>query len=163
MTAASGAHDASTWKLPRLRIGRDGEWFHDDEEVTHPGILENLRSALAADDTGHYVSVGPVRVPVEVEDTPFVVLRVEAEGEQLVLTLNDLSREPLAIDTLSFDAQGVPRCRVKAGRFGARLSRAATHQLLEHVEHDDQRGTTTLVVGGGRHPLRGLGGASLDA
>jgi len=24
--------DPSTWKLPRLRIDRDGDWFHEGEE-----------------------------------------------------------------------------------------------------------------------------------
>jgi len=27
--------DPSTWKLPRLRIDREGAWFHEDEEITH--------------------------------------------------------------------------------------------------------------------------------
>ena len=49
------APDPSTWTLPRLRIDRDGEWFHDDAEVTHAGILVNLRENLRVDDQGHYL------------------------------------------------------------------------------------------------------------
>ena len=49
--------------------------------MTHPGILANLRENLRVDDDGHYLQVGPARVPVEVEDAPFVVVRVEARGE----------------------------------------------------------------------------------
>ena len=139
--------------LPRLRITRDGEWLHDGVEITHPGILANVRDNLRVDAAGHYLQVGPVRVPVEVDDAPWVVLRVEVEGEQLVLTLNDLSREPLAVDTLAFGADDVPRCRVKTGRFAERLSRAATYQLLEHVEQEGGEGRRTLVVGGRRHAV----------
>ena len=149
--------DASAWKLPRLRITRDGEWLHDDEEITHPGILANLQGNLRVDEQGHYLQMGPVRVPVEVADAPFVVLRVEAEGDELVLTLNDLSREPLAVGTLRFGEGGVPRCRVKDGRFAARLSRAAAHQLLARVEQDEAGGVPALRLGGSRYPLPALG------
>ena len=74
------APDPSTWTLPRLRIDRDGAWFHDDAEVTHAGILANLCDNLRVDVEGHYLQIGPVRVPVEVEDAPFVVERVEVRA-----------------------------------------------------------------------------------
>jgi hypothetical protein len=166
VTAASGAApragDPSRWTLPRLGIGRDGEWLHDGEEITHAGILRSLRDSLQVDAEGHFIAIGPARVPVEVEDAPYVAVRVEAEGDQLVLTLNDLSREPLGIDTLSFAPDGVPRCRVKGGRFRARLSRAAAYQLLERVVHDEASDTATLVVGGARHVLPALAGGPRD-
>ena len=82
--------DPSTWTLPRLRIDREGVWFHDDAEVTHAGIVANLRENLQVDERGHYLQIGPARVPVEVEDAPFVVERVEDEGGELVVTLNAL-------------------------------------------------------------------------
>jgi hypothetical protein len=147
--------DPSTWTLPRLRIDREGVWFHDDAEVTHAGIVANLRENLQVDERGHYLQIGPARVPVEVEDAPFVVERVETQGEQLVATLNDLSREPVALDTLRVDERGIPRCRVKDGRFDARLGRAATYQLLLHVV-TDPGAEPALVLGGRRYPVPGL-------
>ena len=147
------ASDPSTWKLPRLRIDREGDWLHEDEAVTHEGILANLRDNLRVDAQGHYLQIGPVRVAVDVEDAPFVVLRVEREGKRLVLTVNDLSREPLAAETLRFGAGGVPYCRVKDERFEARLSRAATYQLLQHVEYDEAEGAAALVLGTARYEL----------
>ncbi|HSD30777.1 MAG TPA: hypothetical protein VLB49_02620 [Gemmatimonadales bacterium] len=148
--------DPSTWTLPRLRIDRDGVWFHDDAEVTHAGIVANLRANLQVDGRGYHLQIGPVRVPVEVEDAPFVVERVETTGEGLTATLNDLTREPVALDTLRVDERGIPRCRVKDGRFDARLSRAAAYQLLKHVQPDEGSGRPTLVLGGRRHPVPGL-------
>jgi len=150
------ATDPSTWRLPRLRIDADGAWFHDDEEVTHPGILANLRDGLRVDDAGHYLPIGPVRVSVEVADTPFVVLRVEPEGDGLALTLNDLSRETLAPDTLRFSDRGTPYCRVKGGRFEARLSRPAAYQLFQRVETSAEGGTASLLLGDRRYSLPGL-------
>lgn len=146
--------DPSTWTLPRLRIDRDGAWYHDDAEVTHAGILANLRENLRVDEQGHYLQVGPARVPVEVEDTPFVVERVEAEGDGLTATLNDLSREPLAVESLRVDERGIPRARVKGGRFAGRLSRAATYQMLQFVQSGE--GGPALVLGGRRHRVPGL-------
>ena len=150
------ASDPATWKLPRLRIDRDGAWFHEDEEVTHEGILANLRENLQIDEQGHHLRIGPVRVPVEVEDTPFVIVRVEREGDALFVTRNDLGREPLAVDTLTIDARGVPRCRVQDGRFSARLVRAATYQLLQHVEPAEGPRPAALVLGDRRYPVPGL-------
>jgi hypothetical protein len=148
--------DPSTWTLPRLRIDREGAWFDDDEEVTHEGMLRSLRSNLSRDAEGYYLQIGPVRVPVDVDDAPFVVLRVEPDGDQLTLTLNDLTRETLAADTLRFGEDGAPYCLVKDGRFEARWSRAATYQLLQHVQCDESGATPNLLVGTRRHPLRGL-------
>ena len=148
--------DPSTWTLPRLRIDREGAWFHEDEEVTHAGILASLQGALCVDADGHYLPIGPLRVPVEVTDTPFVVLRVERARDSLMMTLNDLSRELLAPDTLRFTAGGAPYCRVKGARFEARLTRAAAYQLLQHVESDAAGGTASLVLGERRHRLPDL-------
>jgi hypothetical protein len=153
---ATPPSDPSTWTLPRLRIDRDGAWFHDDAEVTHEGILANLRENLDIDEQGHHLRIGPVRVPVEVEDTPFLIVRVEPEGDGLVVTRNDLGREPLAIETLTLDARGVPRCRVKEGRFTARLDRDATYQLLQHVEPGEGTRPAALVLGGRHYPVPGL-------
>jgi hypothetical protein len=150
------ARDRSLWRLPRLRIDREGVWLHEGEEVTHPGILDDLRNNLRVDAQGHYVQAGGVRVPVEVEDAPYVISRVESEGDELVVTLSDASRERLAVETLRFDSASVPYCRVKEGRFLARLSRAATYQLLLHAQYDESERAAALVVGGARHQVPGL-------
>src|SRR4029453_3023884 len=94
------ASDPSTWKLPRLRIDRDGLWYHDDVEATHEGILATLRDGLLHAADGHYLQIAPVRGPVEGDDAPFVGLRREEEGAGLAMILNDGSREALRPETL---------------------------------------------------------------
>ena len=64
--------DPSTWTLPRLRVDKDGAWYHEDEEVTHPGIVSSLRAALERDAEGYCIRIGAVRVPVVVEDDAFI-------------------------------------------------------------------------------------------
>jgi uncharacterized protein len=157
--AAAPPSDPSTWTLPRLRIDKDGVWYHEDAEVTHPGILASLREGLQRDAEGHHLSIGPVRVPVEVEDAPFVVIRAEADGEGLAVILNDGSREPLRPETLRLGAGEVPYCTVKDGRLEARLSRAAAYQLLAYMHEDAASGRTLLTLGSRRWevPRRGSG------
>lgn len=150
MTAAP---DPSTWTLPRLAIDRDGAWLAEDGEVTHPGLLANLRDNLRVDGQGHHLQIGPVRVPVQVEDAPYVVVRVELEPAPPSVILNDLSREPLRVETLAFGPGEIPYCRVRDGRFDARFSRAAAWELLQSVEHDDRVGGLVLVLPGLRHPI----------
>ena len=141
------ATDPSTWKLPRLRIDRDGLWYHEDAEVTHEGILASLRDGLLRDADGHYLQIGPVRVPVEVDDAPLVVVRVEADGEGLAVILNDGSREALQPETLRLGSGEVPYATVKEGRFQGRFSRAAAYQLLQRLEDDPESGRAALVLG----------------
>jgi hypothetical protein len=58
-----------------FRIDRDGAWRHEGVEVTHPGVLRNLFANLRSDGEDYYLQVGSRRVPVQVDDTAFVVVR----------------------------------------------------------------------------------------
>jgi hypothetical protein len=140
-----------------FRIDRDGGWRHDGVEVTHPGVLRNLFENLRADGDTHYLAVGPARIPVSVDDAPFVVVRIEADpGTAAVRAhLSDGSVEPLAIESLDVDAQAVPRCRVKGGRFRARLSVAAWLQLTALAEAALESGEPVLRLGERSVPLGG--------
>ncbi len=121
------------WKLPKLRIDRDGEWYDDDVQVTHPGVLANLRGNLQRDADGYHIQTA-VRIPVQVEDVPWVVTRIERHGERLHAVLNDGTEEDIDPASLYIGRDDVPYCSVKGGRFEGRLGRAATFQLLAMVE-----------------------------
>lgn len=146
-----------------FRIDREGLWRHEGQEVTHPGVLRNLYGSLRADADGHYLQVGPMRIPVEVEDAPFVVTRVERESKQmdraqaLRIYLTGGSDEPLAPESVWLAANQTPYCRVKSGRFIARFAVPAWLQLAEFVEEEPGTGATALVVGGRRFPLERRG------
>lgn len=139
-----------------FRIDREGAWRHEGVEVTHPGVLRNLYANLRVDGGGYHLRAGPLRVPVQVDDAPFVVTRAEspAGSDAVEAYLSDGSREPLDLDTLALDRRGIPYCRVKDGRFPARLSVAAWLQLARKVEADPRSGEPLLVLGSRRIPLR---------
>jgi hypothetical protein len=141
------------WQGPRLRIDLDGDWYDDDVLITHPGILANLRANLRRDAQGYFIQTR-VRIPVAVEDVPWVVVRLEPRGDRLHVWLNDGSEVDVDPTTLRMGAGDVPYCPVKDGQFEARLSRPAAFQLLSLVHYDEASGLGRLRLGGREYPLR---------
>ena len=139
-----------------FRIDREGTWRHDGVEVTHAGVLRNLYANLRADGETYHLQAGPLRVPVHVDDAPFVVVRAETgnEPDTIEIHLSDGSQEMLEVATLVLDPRGIPYCHVKGGGFRARLSIAAWLQLAERIETDPGSGAPALVLGARRIPLR---------
>ena len=142
----------SDWKLPDLRIDRDGEWYDEGIQVTHPGILANLRSNLKKDAAGYFIQTR-VRIPVRVDDAPWVVTRIERRGDTLHAILNDATEERVDPATVRLGAGEIPYCTVKGGAFEARFSRAATFQLLALADYDEVSGRGALRLGGREYPL----------
>ena len=155
----SEAASPAPFLLPQgiFRIDREGTWRHEGQEVTHPGVLGNLWANLRADERGHYLQVGPARIPVEVEDAPLVVTRVEAEqgpSEGLRVHLSDGSEERIDAAGLWIGRNGAPYCRVRSGGLVARFSVAAWLQLADRVE-EEPGGAPVLVLGSRRIRLAG--------
>jgi hypothetical protein len=145
--AGAGPFPESQWTLPRLRIDLNGDWYDDDVEVTHPGILANLRGNLRRDTEGYFIQTR-VRIPVTVDDRPWVITRLEARGERLHAFLNDGTETDVDPATLRLGPGDVPYCAVKGEGFEARFSRAATFQLLALAQYDEPTGRGTLRLGG---------------
>ena len=140
------------WKLPDLRIDVEGDWYDADIQVTHPGILANLRANLKKDADGYFIQTR-VRIPVKVDDAPWVVTRLERHGEGLHVMVNDGTEETVDPATVRLGRADVPYCAVKGGAFEARLSRAATFQLLALADYDEASGRGALRLGGREYPL----------
>src|SRR5256885_13290396 len=99
------------FKLPDLRIDIDGDWYDEGVQITHPGILANLRGNLRRDAEGYFIQTR-VRIPVTVEDAPFVVTRVERRGDGLHAYLNDGTDARLDPARLRLGAGDVPYAAV---------------------------------------------------
>lgn len=140
------------WTLPALRVDVDGEWWDGDVQITHPGVLANLRGTLRRDPAGYFLQTR-VRIPVEVADAPFVVTRIERRGEALHAWLNDGGEQDVDPATLRIGAGDVPYGTVKDGAFEARLSRAAAYQLLALADYDERSGRGALRLGGREYTL----------
>jgi hypothetical protein len=142
----------SDWTLPTLRVDASGDWYDDDVQVTHPGILANLRTNLKRDAGGYFIQTR-VRIPVDVADVPWVVTRCERRGDRLHVFLVDGTEEDVDPATLRIGPGDIPYVAVKGGGFEARFARAAAFQLLGLAEYDERTGRGTLRLGGREHQL----------
>ena len=139
------------WTLPQLRIDVDGEWWDGDVQITHAGILGNLRGNLRRDAGGYFIQTR-VRIPVEVADAPLVVGRVERRGDTLHAWLNDGSEQDVDPATVRLGRGDVPYVTVQNG-FTARLSRAAAYQLRALADYDARSGRGALRFGAREYVL----------
>jgi hypothetical protein len=135
----------AAWRLPHLRIDRNGDWFDGDVQVTHPGVLRNLRAGLRRDSDGYFIQTN-VRIPVEVDDVPWVITRLEPRAGGLHAQVNDDTEEIIDPASIRIGPGHVPYCTIKGGAFTARLDRAAAYQLLSLADYDEvsERGTLRL-------------------
>ena len=119
-----------------IRLDRTLRWWHDDEPIEHPRIVELFNTSLGLDDAGRYLlRIGQDWCVVQVEGAAYEVRVVDAVADgRVALRLSDRTAEPLAPESLALDTDGVLTCRVKEGRAGARFSRDAQYQLGQLLE-----------------------------
>lgn len=139
-----------------IRFGRDGCWYADGERISNRRIADLFSRHVRRGAAGGYVvRIGDEEAPIEVEDTPFVVVAatVEENGD-VAIELNDQSVERLDLDTLQIGAEAVPYCRVKGGIERARFLRPAYYQLARYV-HETEPGRFVLRAGKSTHRIGG--------
>ncbi len=139
-------------------IDKEGRWFYRGLEMFRRDIVLLLYRHLHRDAQGRYlIRLGGEEHYLEVEDTPFVVSRIDLQtpregGASFHLWLNDDSREPLDLDTLFVGKANVLYCTVKGGKFPARFRRQAYYQLADHVKEED--GRYLICLAGKKHFIR---------
>lgn len=140
-----------------IRFGRDGRWYSDDEPIVNPRIADLFaRHITRAEDGSWWLRIGDERAKIVVDDTPFVVTRVDGDPQRgFRITLNDRSTEDLAPSSLAFGDGDVLYCDVKSGAHRARFLRAAQSELLGHVTANGDG--FVLPVPGGVQPLEHRG------
>ena len=134
--------------MPDLFLDKEGRWFHEGVEITHPRTRLLFSKSIRRDPSGKYhVHVGPESAEVIVEDAPYTIRSVtileELDGppKEYILHLNDETQERLESDGLVVSEQNVMYCRVKGGAERARFLRPAYYQIcakLEYEEADDR-------------------------
>lgn len=119
----------------RMRIARDGRWFHDGAPIARPAMVRLFAGLLRREEDGGYVLVTPVeKLSIEVEDLPFVAVEVASEGEdvarRLAFRLN--TDEPVVAgpEHRLRLGDGLPALRVRGG-LDARIARPVYYELVE--------------------------------
>jgi hypothetical protein len=137
-----------------IRFGRDGRWYSDDEPIVNPRIARLFsRHITRGDDGGWWLVIGDERAKIVVEDTPFVVSRVDGSpGDGFRIGLNDETSEPLDAASLRMSSEHVLSCSVKNGSYRARFLRAAQAELLSHAQPAGS-GFALPLPGGATEPI----------
>jgi hypothetical protein len=66
----------------RMRIARDGSWFHEGSPIGRPALVRLFSTILRREPDGRFVLVTPAeKLDIEVEDAPFVAVEASSEGE----------------------------------------------------------------------------------
>jgi hypothetical protein len=145
-----------------LSIDKEGRWFYNGREITHPAVLRIFNDGLFLGTDGcHYLRVEDDLAVVEVADAPFVVTRVTPAHEEgpaagFRIRLSDKTDEMLDLTTLEIDEKNVPYCTVKKG-MRARFASRAYYMLAEHIGYDEKNDAYYVRVGEKRYqiPYRG--------
>lgn len=140
-----------------LKLDRQQRWWHDDEPIEHPNIIEAFNRGLKVMDDGRYqLHFGKDWAYVQVEGCAFQVVAVdEAEGGKLSVRLSDRTGEWLDAASLELDEEGVATVKVKDGKARARFSRDAQYQLGQYLVEEGDR--VVLVVANQKFPISTAG------
>jgi len=132
----------------RIHIDKDGRWFYEGSEITHPYILNTFYSALEKDEHGRYrIVIKPEVCYVDVEDTPFVITSVSGDSEHgYYITLNNSKVYKLDPSKVWVGDNNVLYTRLPDG-MKVRFSRVAYYDLALKME-ENETGDVVLNVGG---------------
>lgn len=132
----------------RMRIARDGTWFHEGTPIRRPAMVRLFATVLRREPDGRHVLVTPAeKLDIDVESTAFRAVEMNREGEgqnqRIAFRLDSGDAvilgpdHPLAISETT--AGPSPRLAVRHG-LEAELTRSVYYELAE------------LALAGGENP-----------
>ncbi len=144
-----------------ISVDPEGDWYYNGAKIIRKDILELFYDHLDySPEDGFFISWQGRRHLLDAADTPFVITRVDRNGqanggESIILTLKHLQdQEALDPTTLKVGNHNILYCRIRNGRFPARFSRPAYYQLAQWIEADSQTGEFFLELSGERYPIQ---------
>ncbi len=134
-----------------MRIARDGQWYYQGSPIGRKKLVRLFSTVLRHDPDGVHYLVTPVeKVPVEIEDAPFVAVEMGVIGQGRA---QSLSFRTNVDDVVVAGASHLLRCEIDAAtsapspyihvraRLEALISRAVFYDLVAlGVEEGDQFG-----------------------
>ena len=145
-----------------IRIDKEGKWYYQGLPIINENIYRQLNQCVIKDKEGRYLlEMDGEKCCLEVEDTPFVIQsvgvdRLPSGDTALRVTANDGNNEVLDVSTLRIGEDNILYCKIKAGMFDARFTRAGYYQLAQFLQQDEKG--YCLVVENKKTPLPQLQG-----
>lgn len=139
-----------------MRIARDGTWYHEGEPIRRLALAQLFSTILRLDEDGRYYLVTPVECwAIQVDDAPFVAVRlsVSGEGEQQQLLFHTSLEDEVPLDAehplrVVLDPQSgepSPYVRVR-GNLDALISRTVFYELADLAVEVDVAGVQRIGV-----------------
>ena len=141
----------------RMRIGRDGDWFHEGAPIGRMELVRLFAGLLRRDADGFVLVTPAEKLSIAVEDAPFIAVLMAVTGEgrtQMLHFTTNLGDEAVAgpdhpLRFLLRDEAPVPYLHIRGrleARLEARLARAVYYQLVDLAVTED--GTPGVWSGG---------------
>jgi hypothetical protein len=145
-----------------IYVDNEGDWYYQGNKIIREEILELFYDNLQLSPEGQFlIEWRQTRCALDVEDTPFVISRVDrcrtadTGEEKILLSLKHLSlQETLDPTGLHVGKDNVLYCRVLSGRFPARFSRPAYYQFAEWIEEDPATAAFYIEINNKRHVIQ---------
>lgn len=122
-----------------MRIAADGRWFHRGSEIRRPEMVTLFASLLRQEGDEHFLVTPAEKALIKVDDTPFLIIDFEVDGEgegvRLVVQTNLEEWIPVNRPGQLFmrplpDGVSCPYVEVRPGLLG-RFSRAAHFRFAD--------------------------------
>jgi uncharacterized protein len=143
-----------------IRIRKDGVWFHEGTPIGREALVRLFSTVLRLDPDGYHLVTPVEKMRITVEDAPFIAVRVDREGEDLVFQTNvgdTVTAGPDNPIRVTIDAEtGEPRPYVHVRRgLEALIARAVFYELAELAV--ERAGVWGVRSGGAFFPIAGSG------
>jgi hypothetical protein len=135
------------WDPPRcgeidIRIGRDGQWFHEGSPISRPALVRLFSTVLRRDEDGYYLVTPVEKLKIAVDDAPFTAVGLEdvEAAVRFVTNVGDIveagPEHPIRVEA----ADGRPRPYVLVrGGLDALIVRSVFYELVALGEPRDGR------------------------
>ncbi|WP_034736137.1 DUF1285 domain-containing protein [Hyphomonas chukchiensis] len=139
-----------------MAIRADGSWWHEGGRMNRERMVKMFSRILRKDEDGKTYLVTPYeKVVVDVEDAPFIAVRVDRAGEagpqQALAFLTNVGDvavagpdNPIRVETDAETGEPAPYVLVR-GRLEAKLARPAFYELVDMAETDPKDETVLGV------------------
>jgi len=132
-------------------IRRDGLWFHEGSPIGREALVRLFSTVLRKDPDGFHLVTPVEKMRITVEDAPFIAVRVDRVGEDLVFQTNvgdAVTAGPEnAIRVQQDPVTGEPRPYIHVRRgLEARIARPVFYELVELAEEAQTPEGPTLGV-----------------
>jgi uncharacterized protein len=141
--AVAGLPPVHTWHPTHcgeigIRITADGVWLHEGVPIRRPALVRLFSTVLRLDPDGYHLVTPAEKLRIEVEDAPFVAVRVDVAGEVIRFETNVADIVEAGPDhaiRVIARSDGTPRpyLDVRHGLL-ARLSRPVYYELAARAE-----------------------------